>query len=73
MRLIAPLVVSCPLDMPKAVSNVLTIGLEKKSKTLQDLDRNIVAVHEAGHALVGWFLEHTDPVMKVLTTPCCEF
>ena len=26
----------------------------------------MVAYHEAGHALVGWLLEHTDPVMKVL-------
>ena len=28
-------------------------------------ERKIVAFHEAGHALVGWMLEHTDPLLKV--------
>lgn len=28
-------------------------------------ERHIVAFHEAGHALVGWMLEHTDPLLKV--------
>ena len=28
-------------------------------------ERKIVAYHEAGHAVVGWMLEHTDPLLKV--------
>ena len=28
-------------------------------------ERRVVAFHEAGHALTGWMLEHTDPIMKV--------
>ena len=28
-------------------------------------ERKIVAIHEAGHAVVGWMLEHTDPLLKV--------
>lgn len=40
--------------------------MEKKSQTMSPEERNIVAVHEAGHALVGWMLEHTDPLLKVV-------
>jgi len=28
-----------------------------------------VAYHEAGHAICGWFLEHTDPLLKVSIVP----
>ncbi|RYY85879.1 hypothetical protein EON63_06780 [archaeon] len=28
-------------------------------------EKEIVAVHEAGHAIAGWYLEHTDPLLKV--------
>jgi len=31
-------------------------------------DKNIVAHHEAGHAIAGWFLEHSDPLLKVSIT-----
>ena len=31
--------------------------------------RQVVAYHEAGHAITGWFLEHTDPVVKVSIVP----
>ena len=41
-------------------------GMEKKSNVMGDDERKIVAYHEAGHALLGWLLEHTDPVLKVL-------
>ena len=40
-------------------------GMEKKSGLLDKNERQVVAYHEAGHALVGWLLEHTDPIMKV--------
>ena len=40
-------------------------GLEKKSLVLQPEEKKVIAYHEAGHAIVGWFLEHADPLMKV--------
>ncbi len=43
----------------------MSVGMEKKSHVMSPGERKIVAYHEAGHALVGWLLEHTDPVMKV--------
>lgn len=32
---------------------------------LQPEEKKVIAYHEAGHAIVGWFLEHADPLMKV--------
>ena len=40
-------------------------GLEKKTNVLQPEEKKTVAYHEAGHAVVGWFLEHADPLLKV--------
>lgn len=42
-------------------------GLEKKTRVLQPAEKTTVAYHEAGHAVVGWFLEHADPLLKVYT------
>ena len=39
--------------------------MEKKSNLMSPAERRVVAFHEAGHALTGWLLEHTDPIMKV--------
>ena len=44
---------------------VVKTGMEKKSNTMSPEERKIVAYHEAGHAVVGWMLEHTDPLLKV--------
>lgn len=44
--------------------------MEKKTHTMSPAERKIVAYHEAGHALVGWMLEHTDPLLKVRQEPC---
>eukprot|EP01132_Coremiostelium_polycephalum_P005896 gene5896-7343_t len=52
----------------EAIERVL-VGLEKKNRVLSPEERNIVAHHEAGHAIVGWFLEHTDPLLKVSIVP----
>ena len=41
--------------------------MEKKSNVMSPAERRVVAFHEAGHALTGWMLEHTDPLMKVST------
>lgn len=40
-------------------------GPEKKSRVFSELDRKITAYHEMGHALVGHYLEHADPVHKI--------
>ncbi|KAJ7998028.1 hypothetical protein DPEC_G00218290 [Dallia pectoralis] len=44
-------------------------GLEKKSQVLQPNEKKTVAYHEAGHAVVGWFLQHADPLLKVSIIP----
>ncbi|XP_029423703.1 AFG3-like protein 1 isoform X4 [Nannospalax galili] len=41
-------------------------GLEKKTQVLQPSEKTTVAYHEAGHAVVGWFLEHADPLLKIV-------
>jgi cell division protease FtsH len=55
-------------DFEKANDRVIA-GLEKKNKIISPEERNIVAYHEAGHAITGWFLENTDPVIKVSIVP----
>uniref|UniRef100_A0A9J7YGA3 AFG3-like AAA ATPase 1 n=2 Tax=Cyprinus carpio TaxID=7962 RepID=A0A9J7YGA3_CYPCA len=44
-------------------------GLEKKTQVLQPNEKKTVAYHEAGHAVVGWFLQHADPLLKVSIIP----
>ncbi|XP_022062299.2 AFG3-like protein 1 [Acanthochromis polyacanthus] len=44
-------------------------GLEKKTQVLQPTEKKTVAYHEAGHAIVGWFLQHADPLLKVSIIP----
>ena len=45
-------------------------GLEKKTQVLQPGEKMTVAYHEAGHAVVGWLLEHADPLLlKVSIVP----
>lgn len=51
-----------------AIDRVIA-GLEKKSSVLQPREKKTVAYHEAGHAVVGWFLEHADPLVKVSIVP----
>ncbi len=55
-------------DFEHAIDRVIA-GLEKKNKIISPEERRIVAYHEAGHAIVGWFLEYTDPVVKVSIVP----
>jgi len=40
-------------------------GVAKKSRVLSPQEKKVVAYHEAGHALVGWLLKHTDTLMMV--------
>ncbi|MEX0779349.1 MAG: ATP-dependent zinc metalloprotease FtsH [Balneolales bacterium] len=56
------------VDFQDAIERVVA-GLEKKNKLISPNERRIVAYHEAGHAIVSWYLEHTDPVLKVSIVP----
>lgn len=40
-------------------------GAEKMSRSMVEEEREIVAYHESGHALIGWLLEHTDALLRV--------
>jgi len=44
-------------------------GLEKKNKLISPEEKKIIAYHEAGHAVCGWFLEHASPLVKVTIVP----
>ncbi|MEX2574415.1 MAG: ATP-dependent zinc metalloprotease FtsH [Balneolaceae bacterium] len=55
-------------DFQDAIERVVA-GLEKKNKLISPRERKIVAYHESGHAIVGWYLEYTDPVLKVSIVP----
>ena len=55
-------------DFQDAIDRVIG-GLEKKTKIISPEEKKIVAYHEAGHAIVGWFLEHASPLLKVSIVP----
>jgi AFG3 family protein len=44
-------------------------GLEKKNKIISPEEKQVIAYHEAGHAICGWFLEHASPLVKVTIVP----
>ena len=44
-------------------------GLEKKNKIISPEEKKIIAYHEAGHAICGWYLEHAYPLLKVTIVP----
>ncbi len=44
-------------------------GLEKRNKIISPEEKEIIAYHEAGHAICGWFLEHASPLVKVTIVP----
>ena len=51
-------------DFESSIDRVIG-GLEKKNKVISPEERRTVAYHEAGHAVVGWFLEYAEPLLKV--------
>ncbi|AMR31106.1 peptidase M41 [Mucilaginibacter sp. PAMC 26640] len=55
-------------DFQDAIDRVIG-GLEKKNTLISPEEKKVVAYHEAGHAIAGWFLEHTDPLVKVSIVP----
>jgi cell division protease FtsH len=56
------------IDFQNAIDREIG-GLEKKNKLISPEEKEIVAYHEAGHAIAGWFLEHANPLVKVSIVP----
>ena len=55
-------------DFNDAIDRVIG-GLEKKNKIISPEEKKVIAYHEAGHAVCGWFLEHAHPLIKVSIVP----
>ena len=55
-------------DFLDAVDRIIG-GLEKKTKVMTDKEKRTIALHEAGHATLSWFLEHANPLIKVTIVP----
>ncbi len=55
-------------DFQDAIDRVIG-GLEKKNKLISPEEKEVIAYHEAGHAICGWFLEHAYPLLKVTIVP----
>lgn len=55
-------------DFMNAVDRIVG-GLEKKNKIITQQEKRSIAIHEAGHATLSWFLEHANPLVKVTIVP----
>ncbi|HWP98154.1 MAG TPA: ATP-dependent zinc metalloprotease FtsH [Syntrophomonadaceae bacterium] len=55
-------------EMEEAIERVIA-GPEKKSRVISEKEKRLVAYHEGGHAIVGFFLPHTDKLHKVSIIP----
>ncbi|HAR37504.1 MAG: cell division protein FtsH [Bacteroidetes bacterium GWD2_45_23] len=55
-------------DFMNAVDRIVG-GLEKKNKIITQNEKKSIAIHEAGHATLSWFLEHANPLVKVTIVP----
>jgi AFG3 family protein len=55
-------------DFNDAIDRVIG-GLEKKNKIISPEEKEVIAYHEAGHAICGWHLEHANPLVKVTIVP----
>ncbi|HEY2492361.1 MAG TPA: ATP-dependent zinc metalloprotease FtsH [Paenibacillus sp.] len=55
-------------EVDEAIDRVI-VGTEKRSRVISDREKRIVAYHEAGHTIAGYFLEHADVVHKVTIVP----
>ena len=51
-------------DLQEAMDRIIA-GLEKKSRVLKESEKKLIAYHEAGHAIVSWFLKYAKPLLKV--------
>ena len=55
-------------DIEEAVKKV-TVGLEKKNRVISDKDKKLTAYHEAGHAVVSWYLPTQEDVKEISIIP----
>ena len=55
-------------DFLDAVDRIVG-GLEKKNKIITPEEKETIAYHEAGHAIVSWLLEYAAPLVKVTIVP----
>jgi len=55
-------------DFLDAVDRIIG-GLEKKNKIITPEEKETIAYHEAGHAIISWLLEHAAPLVKVTIVP----
>ncbi|MCM3043093.1 ATP-dependent zinc metalloprotease FtsH [Paenibacillus motobuensis] len=56
------------VEVDEAIDRVI-VGTEKRSRVISDREKRIVAFHEAGHTIVGYFLANADMVHKVTIIP----
>ncbi|TVY62345.1 Mitochondrial respiratory chain complexes assembly protein AFG3, partial [Lachnellula suecica] len=56
------------IHFEQAIERVIG-GLEKKSLVLSPEEKRVVAYHEAGHAICGWYFKYADPLLKVSIIP----
>jgi cell division protease FtsH len=57
------------LDLLEKAKDKIMMGAERRSMIINTKEKKITAYHEAGHALVAWLLEDTDPLHKVTIIP----
>jgi AFG3 family protein len=55
-------------DIENAIERVIA-GIERKSLPITQREKEVIAHHEAGHAIVAWFLKHCDPLLKISVVP----
>jgi cell division protease FtsH len=55
-------------DFMAAIDRIIG-GLEKKNKVMTNEEKHAIAVHEAGHATISWFLRYANPLIKVTIVP----
>lgn len=55
-------------DFMAAIDRIVG-GLEKKTKVMTAAEKRAIALHEAGHATISWFLEYANPLIKVTIVP----
>jgi cell division protease FtsH len=55
-------------DFVNAMDRVIA-GMERKGKVISDEEKEVIAYHEAGHAIISWLLEKVDPLVKVSIVP----
>lgn len=55
-------------DFEAAIERIVA-GLEKRTRVMNEVERNTVAYHEVGHALVAQIVQHAEPVAKISIVP----